>query len=78
MKVKKETIIRTAVTFFAMVNSILVFCGKNILPWSENEVYQACSIVLDIVATVWAWWKNNSFSPNAIKADAYKAKLDGK
>lgn len=78
MQVKKETIIRTAITFLAMINSVLVFCGKNVLPWSENEMYQAFSITLDVVATIWAWWKNNSFSPNAIKADAYMDKLNSK
>ena len=31
-----------------------------------------------IVAALIAWWKNNSFTPNALKADALLAQLNGK
>lgn len=29
-----------------------------------------------IAAAVWAWWKNNSFTENAIAADEYKDMLN--
>lgn len=37
--VSKDTIIRTIVTFVALVNSVLTMIGKNPLPFSDDEVY---------------------------------------
>ena len=76
MKVNKETIIRTVVLLVALVNSILTSLGKNPIPFSDEEIYEGLSAFVMIAATVWAWWKNNSFTNNAIKADEYKALLD--
>lgn len=75
MKIKTETLIRTAVTFFVLVNSILVILGKDKLPWTEDEVYTAVSAVAAAVTTLWSWWKNNSISAAAIKADEYMDSL---
>lgn len=69
MKVSKETIVRTAVLFVALLNTVLNACGKNPLPFSDDEVYAGVSAVVATVAAVWAWWKNNSFTPAAVKAD---------
>ena len=44
-------------------------CGKNPLPFSDDEVYTGVSAVVATVAAVWAWWKNNSFTAAAVKAD---------
>lgn len=69
MKVSKETIARTVVLFVALLNTVLNACGKNPLPFSESEVYTGVSAVVATVAAVWAWWKNNSFTAAAVKAD---------
>lgn len=69
MKVSKETIVRTVVLFVAMLNTVLNACGKNPLPFSDDEVYTGVSAVVATVAAVWAWWKNNSFTSAAVKAD---------
>lgn len=69
MKVSKETIVRTAVLFVALLNTVLNACGKNPLPFSDDEVYAGVSAVVATVAAVWAWWKNNSFTAAAVKAD---------
>ena len=68
-KVKTETIIRTIVLIVALVNQALVIFGKEVLPFTEDQIYQAVTLVVTIGASVWAWWKNNSFTKNAIKAD---------
>lgn len=75
MKVKGETIARTVVTLLALINSVLVIMGKNVLPWTEDEIYQACTAVLAVATTIWSWWKNNSFTFAALKADEYKDDL---
>nr|DAN08387.1 MAG TPA: holin [Caudoviricetes sp.] len=69
MKVSKETIVRTVVLFVALLNTVLNACGKNPLPFSDDEVYTGVSAVVATVAAVWAWWKNNSFTSAAVKAD---------
>ena len=69
MKVSKETIVRTAVLFVALLNTVLNACGKNPLPFSDDEVYTGVSAVVATVAAIWAWWKNNSFTSAAVKAD---------
>lgn len=69
MKVSKETIVRTVVLFVALLNTVLNACGKNPLPFSDDEVYTGVSAVVATVAAVWAWWKNNSFTVAAVKAD---------
>ena len=74
-KVSKETIIRTVVLFVALLNSVLTMLGKNPLPFSESEIYQAVSAVCSIAATIWAWWKNNSFTQPALEGDVLKDAL---
>lgn len=70
-KISKETLIRTAVLLVTLINSILTMLGKNPLPFSDNEIYQGISAICTVAATVWAWWKNNSFTDAAVKADEY-------
>jgi len=53
----------------ALLNTVLNACGKNPLPFSDDEVYTGVSAVVATVAAVWAWWKNNSFTAAAVKAD---------
>ena len=69
--VSKETIIRTIILVITLVNSVLTMFGKNPIPFSEDEIYVALSAVATVGATIWAWWKNNSFTKNAIAADEY-------
>ena len=70
MKIKAETWIRTAVLILALLNTLLSAWGKNPLPFSEEESYQAISAAVTAAVSLWAWWKNNSFTPAALEADA--------
>lgn len=69
--VKIGTIVRLIVMILSMVNMLLTVNGKNPLPWSEDEIYIGLSQAAAILTTVWTWWKNNSFTKEAIKADEY-------
>ena len=73
--VKSVTIIRLIVMVVSMVNILLTVNGKNPLPWSEDEMYVGLSQVAAILATIWTWWKNNSFTEEAIEADRYMEEL---
>lgn len=70
-KVEKMTIVRTAVLGFALLNQILTISGYNPLPFTDEEFGQAVSMILTAGASLWAWWKNNSFTQAAIAADDF-------
>ena len=69
MSVKKETIIRTVVLALALINQILTTFGVSVIPISDDQITEFLSLAFTIGASVWAWWKNNSFTKNAIQAD---------
>lgn len=69
------TIARTIVLLLALANQVLAMCGKQVLNISDDDIYQVVSIVFTIGASAVAWWKNNSFSQTALKADKVMAEL---
>ena len=75
MKIKTETIIRTIVLILALINQVLAIMGKGQIPITEDEVYQLITLLITIGSALWAWWKNNSFTLPALKADEYLEKL---
>ena len=76
--VKTDTIIRTIVLVIALVNQGLAIFGKEAFPVTEDQVYQAVTLIATVVSAVWAWWKNNSFTKNAIEADKLLDALNNK
>lgn len=75
MKPTFGTIARTVVLIFALINQVLTMAGINPLPWSDEEVYEAVTLILTVGASLVAWWRNNSFTHAAIEADEYKKDL---
>ncbi len=77
-KVKPETILRTIVLIIALINQALAIFGREALPITEEEVYEVyrfITYIITLVVSLWAWWKNNSFTLPAIKADEYLEQL---
>ena len=72
---KADTIARTIVLVLALLNQLLAIFGKEQLTIAEDNIYQLVSILFTIGAAVWSWWKNNSVTKNAVKADEYLAEL---
>lgn len=70
--IKSDTIARTVWLSLALTNQILAIAGKEVLPFTQEEVYQFFSLSFTIVTSVVAWWKNNSFTNAAILGDLYK------
>ena len=68
-KIEKGTIVRTVVLAVALVNQGLTISGHNPLPFTNEEVGQGVSMILTVGASLWARWKNNSFTQAAIAAD---------
>ncbi len=75
MKISAGTIARTVAMVVTIANTILTAAGKNPLPFSDTEVYAWISDAAAIAASLLAWWKNNSFTKEAIKADDIMHKL---
>lgn len=73
--VKPDTIARTIFLFIALANQMLAIAGKEILPITEDMIYQGVTLAATIAAAVLAWWKNNSFTKEAIRADEVLTQL---
>lgn len=69
MKIKPATIARTAVLALALANQVLSVAGLSPLPIDSATLEPWVTTGLTTAAAVWAWWKNNSFTPEAIRAD---------
>ena len=54
----------------ALTNQILSAAGKPVLPIEDSQLETLVTTGLTVAASLAAWWKNNSFTPAAIKADA--------
>lgn len=76
MKISAGTIARTIILALALTNQALTATGHSVIPIENEEVTEFVSLVFTIAASLAAWWKNNSFTKKAIKADKYKASLE--
>ena len=75
VNVKIGTIIRTVILVLALVNQALTIAGKSPLPVSDEQVTELLSMLFTVVASLWSWWKNNSFTRAAIVADEMLADM---
>jgi SPP1 family holin len=69
MKITKGTIIRTILMVLVIVNIILEKKGIDVIPADESTVTMFVESLIEIAVIIVSFWKNNSFSKNAIKAD---------
>jgi len=74
-QIRPETIARTIILGLALFNQILAILGKGSIDIAENDIYQCCTLIATIGSALWSWWRNNSFTKNAIKADDTLQKL---
>lgn len=77
MKIKAATIARTAVLALALANQILSVAGLSPLPIDSATLEPWVTTGLTTAAALWAWWKNNSFTPEAIRADELMKEMKG-
>ena len=72
------TIARTAVLLLALTNQMLSAMGKRPLPIESTTVEQLVTPGITTIAALVAWWKNNSFTKEAIAADKEYDRLKAK
>ena len=68
------TIARLICLILALVNQVLVMTGHSVLPIENQTIELVVTNVWTIAAAVWGYWKNNSWTLKARKADAYLAR----
>ena len=74
-RISPATIARTATLILALTNQVLSAAAKPVLPIESENLEQLVTAGITIGASIWAWWKNNSFTSEAIRADEYMQNL---
>lgn len=69
-KISAGTLTRTAVLGLALANQLLSAAGKPLLPIDNAQLEQLISTGFTTVSALVNWWFNNSFTKEAIQADA--------
>ncbi len=69
INITKGTLIRTILLVLALVNQVLSVFGVSPIPIDDDTVTNLISTIWTVIASLIAWWKNNSFTDKAIKAD---------
>lgn len=75
MRVTKSTIIRTILVIVAILNFALERFGVDVIPVSESWLLMALETTIEIAIVVVGFWKNNSYTEKAIKADEFLREL---
>lgn len=68
-KISAGTIARTIILALALINQILSLNGIQVIPISDEDINAIVSTLWTVVASIVAWWENNSFTQKAIQAD---------
>ncbi len=73
--ISKGTIVRTIMLVLVLVNMILQHFGIDIIKVDENEIASLVEILIQLAVIVVSFWKNNSFTDKAIRADEFLKNL---
>lgn len=74
-KISAGTIARTIILLLALINQCLSMAGASPLPIEDEQVETIITTAGTVIAAVWAWWKNNSFTQAALAGDALKDEI---
>lgn len=69
MNITSGTIARTIILVLALINQLLTATGHSVINISDESINTLISTGFTIVTAVITWWKNNSFTQSALKAD---------
>lgn len=75
MTIGAGTIARTIILVLALLNQILTAMGHSVINISDESINTLISTGFTIVTAIVAWWKNNSFTQSALKADEVMKEL---
>ena len=75
MKISKGTIIRTIALAVVLLNLLLKALGKPLIEFDEGSALIWLEYIIEVAVIAVTFWKNNSFSAAAIKADEFLKQL---
>lgn len=75
LNITSGTIARTIILVLALLNQLLTAMGHSVINISDESVNTLISTGFTIVTAIVAWWKNNSFTQSALKADEVMREL---
>lgn len=75
VKITKGTIIRTILTVIVLINLVLKAFGKSAITVDDGVIANVVETVIEIAAIAVGFWKNNSYSEKALKADKFLQNL---
>ena len=75
MKISKGTIVRTVMLVIVIINLVLKQLGHDLINVSESEILSVVEMLIEVAVIVVSFWKNNSYTQNAIKADEFLKNL---
>lgn len=71
MKISKSTIVRTILIVLVIINFFLEKLGVDLIPTDESTILMWVEWLIEVAVIVVGFWKNNSYSEKAIKADEF-------
>ena len=74
----KKYLAITAALALALTNQLLSCTGHSVLPIESEQLEQLVSTGITVAAALVNWWENNSFTPEAIRADELLDQMQGK
>lgn len=75
MKITKSTIVRLILVILVVVNFVLEKNGIDVIPAEESTILMFVETGIEIAILAVGFWKNNSFTKEAIKADEFLKEL---
>ena len=64
-----QTWARTIVLLLALISQLCVILGKRSEAIDVDQWQEYVTYALTVISSIWAWWKNNSFTDKAQNAD---------
>lgn len=78
MNITSGTVARTIILALALINQLLSASGHAVLPIDDAQIETIVSTAWTVIASLVAWWKNNSFTQAALEGDAKMRELKSK
>lgn len=67
---KSNAIVRLVVLLVLIINQALITFGYEPLPFSDEQIYEAVSVVALVLGSLWAWYRNNNLTDEALSGQA--------
>ena len=68
-KITAGTIIRALCLILALTNLTLETMDKRIIPITDDQISELVTLIITVITSLIGFWKNNSFTQEAIIAD---------